>query len=149
MARRMPGLLRRVGSSRPGPGGAMPGGSLRCEREFPASPAQVPKARRFLAAILGDSRATDDALVCLSELVTNSIQHSRSAKPGGTFTVRASVAPGSVQVEVEDQGGPWQMLRHPPGQRGRGLQIVSQLAASWGISGDGSTRTVSFQIELP
>jgi hypothetical protein len=39
-------------------------------RDFPATPEQAGEARRFLAAILDGHRA-DDALLCLSELVTN------------------------------------------------------------------------------
>lgn len=57
-------------------------------RTFPALPEQVREARRFLAAVLA-SRDAPDALLCLSELVTNAVVHSHSTQPGGTFTVRA------------------------------------------------------------
>jgi hypothetical protein len=39
-------------------------------RSFPATPEQAGEARRFLAAIL-DGHPADDAILCLSELVTN------------------------------------------------------------------------------
>lgn len=54
-------------------------------RHFPATPEQAGEARRFLAAIL-DGRPADDAILCLSELVTNATIHSRSAQPGGCLT---------------------------------------------------------------
>jgi serine/threonine-protein kinase RsbW len=105
-------------------------------RTFPAIPEQVREARRFLAAVLA-GRDTTDALLCLSELVTNAVVHSHSSQPGGTFTVRAQLDGQRLRVEVGDQGGPW----HPPGragadeQNGRGLLIVSQLASRWGCEG--------------
>ncbi|SRR6266568_81088 len=117
-------------------------------RSFPATPDQVPQARRFLADILNGSLLTPDALLCLSELVTNAIEHSHSSRPGGRFTVRASVRSGSLRVEVEDEGGPWQPPSKYDTQRGRGLIIVGQLARDWNITGDRTTapRTVWFEI---
>ena len=68
---------------------------------------QVRAARRFLAGLLDGCPAADDALLCVSELATNAVVHSRSGRPGGRFTVRAMVRAGSVRVEVTDEGGPW------------------------------------------
>jgi two-component sensor histidine kinase len=115
-------------------------------RTFSASPDQVSQARRFLARHLASFLAADDALLCVSELVSNAIVHSRSARPGGRFTVRATLTSAGLRVEVEDDGGPWQQQPDPGGQHGRGLVIVAALAR-WGITGDGSgPRTVWFQI---
>jgi anti-sigma regulatory factor (Ser/Thr protein kinase) len=118
-------------------------------RTFPATPEHVGRARRFLAGLLGDSPAAGDAQVCLSEVVTNAIQRSRSARPAGQFTVRATVRRGRLRAEVEDEGGP----RAPPGERdgqhGRGLLIVGCLARDWGITGDGASRTVWFECDQP
>ncbi len=117
---------------------------------FEAVPSRVREARSFLAAILNDSPLADDALICLSELVTNAIRHSNSARSGGTFTVRVSLHDGSLRVEVEDQGGSWAHDHHHDGQSGRGLLIVSQLATTWDISGDGtSARVVWFTLDCP
>jgi len=110
----------------------------------------VSQARCFLASLLVGSPAVSDALVCLSELATNAIQHSNSRRPGGTFTVRVSLHPGCLRVEVEDEGGPWLPRHHGDRQGGRGLQIVSALATGWHISGDGTTgHAVCFHINLP
>ena len=77
-------------------------------RAFPASPEQIREARQFLAGILDACPTTDDAILCLSELVTNATIHSRSREPGGHFRVRAETRGSHVRVEVWDQGGPWE-----------------------------------------
>jgi serine/threonine-protein kinase RsbW len=106
-------------------------------RSFPAAPEQIRQARRFLAGILDGDQMADDALLCLSELATNAITHSRSCQPGGSFTVRAQLHGQRLRVEVCDQGGPWHSPTRPSAdeQNGRGLLIVGQLATRWGCEG--------------
>ena len=118
-------------------------------RRFPATPDQVGQARRFLASLLSESPAATDAVACLSELVTNSVQHSRSRRPGGQFTVRATMHQGRLRAEVEDDGGPWAPHNHHDGQHGRGLLIVGSLARQWGIAGNPTSRTTWFEIDQP
>lgn len=106
-------------------------------RVFPARPDQVRHARQYLARLLEGCAFADDAVLCLSELVSNAILHSRSREPGGSFAVRTQMHGQRLRVEVCDQGGPWQS----PGrasvdeQNGRGLLIVSQFASRWGCEG--------------
>ena len=119
-------------------------------RAFPAKPARIREARGFLAGLLGDRTAADDAVLCLSEVATNAIQHSRSAGPGGRFSVRAELDGEWLRVEVGDQGGPWTRLIHRDGLRGRGLLILAELAASWGRAGDARTGwRVWFEMHCP
>lgn len=119
-------------------------------RAFPATPAQVREARRFLAAILVGRTAADDAVVCLSELAANATIHSRSRRPGGHFTVRTELRGGHLRVEVRDEGGPWSRLPRDDGPHGRGLLIVSRLASTWGRSGDSAAGwTVWFEMHCP
>jgi anti-sigma regulatory factor (Ser/Thr protein kinase) len=109
---------------------------LTSARAFPARADQIGEARKFLAQVLDGFRAADDAILCASELVTNSVSHSNSRRPGGVFTVRAGMRPGGrVRVEVEDQGGAWTQQVCTDGQHGRGLLIVGRLARDWGIGG--------------
>lgn len=123
--------------------------ALICSRTFSAAPDQVPQSRRFLASLLAGLPPASEALVCLSELVTNALQHSRSALPGGTFTVRAALSTAVLHVEVEDGGGPWEAHPDPTGQRGRGLLIVSQFARAWGRAGDSDSGwVVWFEMDL-
>jgi serine/threonine-protein kinase RsbW len=117
-----------------------------CAQAFPAIPSQVREARRFLARLLDDFPAADDALVCLSELASNAIQHTRSGLPGGTFAVHVTRSSECLRVEVHDGGGPWHPQPAQAGERGRGLIIVSALAR-WGVTGSGDhPRTVWFEM---
>jgi anti-sigma regulatory factor (Ser/Thr protein kinase) len=78
---------------------------IRWSRSFPATPEQAGEARRFLAAIL-DGHPADDAILCLSELVTNVCLHSASAQNGGGLSVRVQLHGANLRVEVRDEGGP-------------------------------------------
>jgi anti-sigma regulatory factor (Ser/Thr protein kinase) len=117
---------------------------------YPATAAHVSQARRSLARALNGYPAAADAALCLSELATNAILHSRSREPGGHFTVRAAIHGGQLRAEVHDDGGPWtRPVRHRDGQHGRGLLILTQLASDWGRSGDSTTGwTVWFTMPL-
>lgn len=117
-------------------------------RAFPGTPAQVPEARRFLATILAGQDAADDAVLCLSELVTNATLQSYSGRPGGQFTVRVEMNGNSFRVEVHDEGGSWQGAGAVDEQHGRGLHIVSQLARAWGRDGDAESGwTVWYELD--
>jgi anti-sigma regulatory factor (Ser/Thr protein kinase) len=143
---------------------------LAWSRAFPAAPAQAIEARRFLAAILDGRPAADDAILCLSELVTNATVHSRS-RGGGHYTVRAELHERHLRVEVQDEGGPWTWPRGgsngvvgdtlslggkgghhhltEAGERhGRGLLIVSRLSRDWGRHGSSAAGwTVWFEMD--
>jgi serine/threonine-protein kinase RsbW len=105
------------------------------------------RPRRFVAGVLDGCPAAGDALVCVSELATNAVLHSRSGRPGGRFTVCATARPGSLRVAVADEGGPWGHERGGDGQNGRGLLIVGGLASRWGRDEGGAGRTVWFEID--
>ena len=135
-------------ASHRGPQGTAPARTW--TREFPARPEQVGQARRFLALALEGCPVADDAVLCLSELAANSLLHSRSRRPGGSFTVHAEVRDGHyVRVEVRDEGGPWNKR---PGADGRphGLAIVRAFAADSGIDGDALTGWIAWaRIDWP
>ena len=92
------------------------------------------RARAFVADHLHDhSRDTrDDALLLVSELVSNVVQH-------GELPARMllTVTGARVYVVVQDSGdsipeGPAARDREAP--NGRGLVIVAAVATDWGIS---------------
>lgn len=117
-------------------------------RLFEATPQQIGVARRFLADCLGGAPETSDAITCLSEIASNAVLHSRSARPGGQFGVRIRQAPGWLRVEVTDEGGPWR--RGMPGDtHGRGLLVVQMLAGDLLIGDieiDSPARMVAFEM---
>ena len=115
---------------------------------FSATASQVTWARQFLESFLTDSPLAADAVLCLSEVATNSVLHSNSRCEGGRFTVNVErYDEGRVRVEIEDQGGPWIQRTKPEGQQSLGLRIVGQLAREWGIKvASDSARTVWFEV---
>jgi serine/threonine-protein kinase RsbW len=136
-----------VGSTRQAESRSVGVPAITWARDFPGTPEQVGKARRFLAAVLDNRPAADDAILCLSELASNACLHSRSRRPGGRFTVRAALNAKDLRVEVRDGGGPW-VWPAQPDEHGRGLLIVASLARAWGRSGDSERGwTVWFEMD--
>jgi anti-sigma regulatory factor (Ser/Thr protein kinase) len=124
---------------------------------IPGEPARGGEARRFAARILGAGHLCSDTAVLLtSELVTNSVQHSNSGRPGGTVTLTLISIPGSIRVEVIDDGAettptasaePHQQPELP--DRGRGLELVGMLSARWSHYSDAAGRVTWFELTLP
>ena len=106
------------------------------------------RAREFVTASLGAAHPCAAVLqLIVSELVTNSVVHSRSGRrDGGTVTVALLETPTGVRVEVTDEGGPsLPRLRAVDfgAESGRGLHLVDALAAAWNCARDpdGTTTT--------
>ncbi|MEV8593115.1 ATP-binding protein [Streptomyces sp. NPDC052012] len=111
------------------------------ERFFRRERRSVPDAREFARSALEDwgvRGRTDDVLLCVSELATNALLH--GVPPGRGFLLRllAHGGDGAVRVEVHDSGGgvpavPRAAEAGGPGEGGRGLLLVEQLADKWGV----------------
>ena len=95
----------------------------------------VRRARQWLTSFLGQQASAaqlDDAVLVISELVTNALRHGL-----GEVVVRASVADDSaVRLSVTDSGTEQPRLLPPDPQRigGLGLRIVDDVAQSWGVA---------------
>ncbi len=90
----------------------------------------------------------DDAVLLVSELSTNALQHTKSGCHG-TFQVAVITSPGHVRVEVQDDGASHAPVAQLPGEAaevGRGLGLVELLADRWGYSGDQDGRLVFFEL---
>ena len=105
--------------------------------DLPRSPDSVGTARHLVddnTTTLG-SQQRQDAVLMVSELVTNAVQHGI-----GAITLRIEGEPGTVRVEVADDGfvavAPSPV---PDAHGGWGLRIVDQLADDWGVL-EGNTR---------
>jgi anti-sigma regulatory factor (Ser/Thr protein kinase)/DNA-binding XRE family transcriptional regulator len=134
------------------PGEAAFGPGWTCSRTFPARADQVGRARGFLRPMLAGCPVADEILLICSELASNAVQHSASARPGGQFTVRAEVRDRDYAwVEVEDEGGRWAAGNsgRRPDERGRGLVLVDKVAAYWDIRGDDTGRVVCARLDWP
>lgn len=89
----------------------------------------------------------DDAVLILSELLSNAYRHARPLGAGDS--VRAAwgrTADGGVSVSVTDGGGPTRPRLSNPSvtaRGGRGLSIITSLARDWGVRDGGSSGGVT------
>ncbi|MFP5218363.1 MAG: ATP-binding protein [Actinomycetes bacterium] len=120
---------------------------------------------RDLAAVGVAAGVVDDALLVVSELVSNAVLHGAPLRDG-RLRVSWWVAAGAVHLEVCDGGtGPGPAgehlggrERHPDGppalppraaERGRGLAIVDLLTTRWGTTAPSPTGAVGVFAEIP
>jgi anti-sigma regulatory factor (Ser/Thr protein kinase) len=148
--------MPRISGSGPAAGpGEHPSATDLAGTEFPYAPESVGRARRILG---GDLRrlavaptAADDAVLILSELVSNALRHARPLA-GGTIRVAWWMEDSRVlRIAVTDGGGQPSGSEEPEGPDsadlsaadleevdesavdGRGLGIVGVLADAWGV----------------
>jgi serine/threonine-protein kinase RsbW len=117
------------------------------ERSYLGVMEQVREVCADMTAITDGCALSDDLVLVTSELATNAIQHSRSGRPAGTFTVRVTLYRDDYAwVEVIDQGGEW-----ASGHRRHGLTALASIAGdgNWGIDGDEACRVAWFRLDLP
>jgi anti-sigma regulatory factor (Ser/Thr protein kinase) len=113
---------------------------------FPTTAESVADARRWLTDVLDPAHPVcDDAVLLLSEVVTNGVVHSAGGK------IEVSVFGGNehLRIEVVDPGGDTLPRRVDDltGETGRGLAIVQALARDWGFAVlDHGRLTVWFEI---
>ena len=117
-------------------------------REFPSTASAVASARHALDAVhaeLGDLLHPTTVLL-VSELVTNSVKHSRATN--GAIELVACITPDVVRVEVSDDGEGFDPppLADDDAESGRGLQLVEALADRWGRH-RGPRTSVWFEID--
>ena len=123
---------------------------------LPHAPASVAAARWQLGSDLREAGivppAIGDAVLVVSELLSNAIVHARPL-PGAQVQVAWALAAGSVEVAVSDGGS---VTRPRPVRRplssigGRGLAIVEHLSWRWGVrTSDLGTTTVWAVLPAP
>ncbi|MBW5482968.1 ATP-binding protein [Streptomyces bambusae] len=155
--------VQAIGASRPWRGAKeVPGVALVVAQEVPTSscmavphgPAGVGEARHRMREQLRLSGVAesivDDAVLILSELLSNACRHGRPLGAGGIGDgdIRAAWRvdhAGRLTVEVTDGGGPTRPVPATPSvtaHGGRGLNIISALAQDWGVR-DGAAGEVT------
>lgn len=90
----------------------------------------------------------DEATLIVSELVANAVEHT-----GSLCAMVVNRTEGSIRIEVRDEAPDARLLHRNPGsvfaERGRGLMIVSALAADWGVDADERSKSVWVQLARP
>lgn len=141
-----------VGTPSPVSGAPVGPPSVTWRRCFPAREISVPEARDWARALLAGRvppPLLDDTLLLLSEVVTNAVIHSDSARvPHGRVTVHITRTPGAIRVEVSDAGSATgaPAVRTPDDDGGRGLWLVDTIAAEWGCRQDETGGSVWFRL---
>ncbi|MER5750191.1 PAS domain S-box protein [Streptomyces sp. NPDC002088] len=116
--------------------------------DLPAVPASVPDGRAFLHKALTSWNCTansDDALLLLSETLTNAVQHAEG--PLGLHLHRTAT---DLTVEVSDCSPqlPQPRLAAEDEESGRGLILVRTLADNWGVRPTDEGKTTWFTLKL-
>jgi len=119
--------------------------------EWPVEPGEiaVPLSRKLLAGLIADlglplsNGAVKDALLCLSEVLTNAVKHA-----GAASTIRVHWSKDVLRVGVTDTS-----LRLPKAPdpddlstSGRGLDLVDKFSTAWGWEPIGAGKEVWFEI---
>jgi anti-sigma regulatory factor (Ser/Thr protein kinase) len=121
------------------------GASTTAER-FEPRPETVGAARRFVVRALADlGDVADDAALLVSELATNAVIHAATA-----YEVTVRRLGDSVRVEVTD-ASPAAARRSrygPTSGTGRGLGMVEDLAAQWGVHAVATGKVVWFELPV-
>lgn len=105
---------------------------------LPCDPASVSWARSQFVAEFGQylpARLCDDAVLILSELLSNALRHA-TPLPDGTLRVSWRFDPMGVELAVTDGGSSTRPQPRSPSLSalgGRGLAIVGALSTEWGI----------------
>ncbi|MFI0715288.1 SpoIIE family protein phosphatase [Streptomyces inhibens] len=174
-----------TGGFRGGPAaGPAPGPAARALRaSLPGDPQAAAAARRFVRAAFAcwadrrlpgaeglTDRLADEAVLLVSELVTNAVVHAGTTvelccrldpaaerEPYAVFCPEAETAPGTcpeacVVIEVSDRH-PTQPIRARDESAaaeggGHGLQLISAVAESWGITYRRAMKTVWFRLPV-
>jgi anti-sigma regulatory factor (Ser/Thr protein kinase) len=95
-------------------------------------------ARRFVGGLVGhDHRRFDNASVITSQLVTNSVQHSRAGQ-GGLVVVIVEADEDVIQISVIDDGG-----------QGNKPHVRDDPAGKWGVEAADRCTVIWVQLEIP
>jgi len=114
-----------------------PGGLL---EQVAGVPAEIAAVRRAAIAHLGRCGCSNaaDAVLVLSELVTNAVLHA-----GGADRVAVECLDGSIRISVHDKTtDPAEVADETRDVGGRGLRIVEALADRWGTDPLGAGKVV-------
>jgi len=96
-----------------------------------AEPTAAGEARSFLRSVLREHPRIDDALLSVSELVTNAVRHGPAGDGLEIFIDRHESA---IRVSVHQRAGSFRIDRsHRTGVGGLGLMIVEKVSDAWGV----------------
>lgn len=122
----------------------------RGEQRFEPDEGSARASRQYLRAELTAQDVGDppleNAILLVSELVTNAVVHART-----DITVRYLVEPAVVRIEVEDHNSRTPVAAAAPidATSGRGLLLLQELSDRWGVVGERDGKCIWFEVPLP
>jgi anti-sigma regulatory factor (Ser/Thr protein kinase) len=112
---------------------------------FLATPESPGEARARTAAVLAGDERVDDAVVLVSELVTNAVLHTSQA---AELRVLRRVGADTIRIEVRDHDPVAPRPSESAGAHGGyGLRIVAAIADRWGHSTLLDGKVVWFELD--
>ena len=118
-------------------------------RRFPATGQSVAAVRRLTRDTLSGSErspeAVDDAVLIVSELASNVVEHAQTQ-----YDVAISIVGDCARIEVADGSAVIPDVRdvEHDSERGRGLRLLATLAQAWGIERRPVGKAVWFEVDL-
>ena len=119
---------------------------MRFEEIFTATPDSAAAVRQFVRRNLPGDVDLDLVLLMVTELATNAVLHA-----GTPFAVIIDVGAAEVRFDVTDSDPtlPELVDRSDRDPGGRGLRIVDNGSASWGVEPSGTGKRVWFAVARP
>jgi anti-sigma regulatory factor (Ser/Thr protein kinase) len=117
-----------------------------CTTSLPPHPSSIGAARRFVRTALvtaGRTELLDDAELAVSEIVTNAVVHA-----GTRIQVEVILGPVLLRVEVQDSSPHQPRARRyaATASTGRGLGLLNEVAADWGVRPTEGGKAVWFEL---
>ena len=113
-----------------------PGATYTINRGMVARPEAGAEARREIDALPISQEAREQLALPVSELINNAVLHADAA-PESQVSLKVSLRPGRVRVEVGDGGSGFDasapVSPDPLAVGGQGLVIVAALSDAWGV----------------
>ena len=114
--------------------------------DLPMRPTSAREARDRLAPLLSswpNEAARDNAVLLLSEIVTNAVRHTE----GETILITVTTMDHHLRVEVHDDSASMPLPRPSDETGGLGLYLIDHLSDRWGVDQHhGGGKTVWFEM---
>ncbi len=107
-------------------------------------------AREIVLGAIADlpKGVQDDAVLLVSELVSNSVTHVKAA-PSDMIGLLVALEQDTLHVEVSDHSARIAQRNPPLGARGYGLNLVEKLASRWGAELRNGRNVTWFDMQIP
>jgi anti-sigma regulatory factor (Ser/Thr protein kinase) len=124
----------------------MPAASPSLTLDLPPEPTSARVARDALRRLCPDHPRLDEALLCLSEIVTNAVLHARTSSIARIFANGDDL---TLRIEVRDRSRirPVHKNYGLTAPTGRGLHLLDHISDRWGVEGDADGKLIWVELD--